>query len=147
MEISYLFTDPDHVMCFGKYEGKTFREIAHSDRNYTKFLVEKYACKKLGTWLKQFLLESEHGNIIMPFGKYKGLSFDQLLKKDKRYAHFIADKIDSKYLSGNSHFFTLKHQPQDILNHFRQVLPEELVAHIDAFTYSRFKDLSPQIII
>ena len=68
----------------GKHKGKTFEEVAGSDRNYCAWILRESSLPRSLVSFKKHLA-TNHGG-VMPCGKHRSKFFDEVLRDDPDYA-------------------------------------------------------------
>lgn len=88
----------DDVLEKGKYQGKTLREVIHSDWGWVKWAIDSS---------EQFYFDLEavaeerlrdikilHPEDILPFGKYKGKTIKEVAGQDFNYLKWVAENSE-----------------------------------------------------
>jgi uncharacterized protein (DUF3820 family) len=101
----------NYKLPFGKYEGKTIKEIGYVDTNYLYFLISRsynkaliVSCKnELEQIMATMTTETFKFNKLQ-FGKYKGKTFGHVLVKDRSYLEWLrmCDGLNQTTLTGLS---------------------------------------------
>ena len=100
----------DDKLSFGRYKGKTFLEVYKENPKYLLWLMDTDPHFKIDFYslagvsaednnITEKLL-SDFGNVpritiddIIPMGKYKGLSYKQVYKKDPKYINWMINNV------------------------------------------------------
>lgn len=97
---------------FGKYKGQKVGSVVMGDEGYAKWMLEKTESQFMRKILRA-LLEDPHKlngwypelqkpvpKRTMPFGKYKGQTFEWVVDNDTAYAEWCANKLKNPFIQG-----------------------------------------------
>ncbi len=84
---------------FGKYKGETILDVAKKDPGYLEWMLQNNDDERLDADWRQTLQKAlaTVGNEaiwLMPFGKYKGQSIDEIAMHDRDYLRWALEKMD-----------------------------------------------------
>jgi len=87
----------DSLVGFGKFANLSYEELLEEDPRYCQWILHEStrddpspAMRDLRKWLGQ----QEVGPRTMSFGKYKGLTFEEVLREDPDYAKWVVGKVE-----------------------------------------------------
>lgn len=88
----------DDILNIGKYQGKSVREIVHADWNWIKWAIQ--SSQHLYFDIDEIIKERKndikvlHSTDIMPFGKYKGITIEEISKENPGYLRWVQENSE-----------------------------------------------------
>ncbi len=84
------------IMTFGKHKGKRFEDLAVTDRNSLRYMMENFDLDADLSYTMAHFMEKAKGQVKLTigFGKYKGQKPEDVVKEDPDYLKWMRDKAD-----------------------------------------------------